>query len=213
MTTQYMYFKKLVPAALFLIALAVPAHAGGSLWTSQSGPETGMFADRRAHSVGDILTVVVQETSNQNATARTQTEKQSSMNAAIDRFLFSPSASGFGTHRGELPGIDMQGGSAFSGSGEVSNRQVATARVAVMVIDVLPNGNLVIEGAREVTFSRETQYAVLRGIVRREDVTAGNTVLSSNVADATVTFLSKGAMTDGQRKGWFTRFFERINPF
>ncbi len=184
-----------------------------SLWTRQTGPERGMVSDQRAGAVGDILTVVVQETSTQNATARTQTETQSSMNAAINRFLFSPSASSFGTHRGELPGLDMGGGTSYTGTGEVANRQVATARVAVTVIDVLPNGNLVIEGVREVSFSRETQYAILRGVVRQQDIAPGNTVLSSNIADAAVQFLSQGDMTDSQRKGWLTRFFDVVNPF
>jgi flagellar L-ring protein precursor FlgH len=95
----------------------------------------------------------------------------------------------------------------------VNNTQSLTARAAVLVTDVLPNGNLVIEGARQVTFSGETQYVVLRGIVRPDDVVTGNTVLSSNIADARVEFLSEGNLTDAQKRGWLSKLYEKLRPF
>ena len=79
--------------------------------------------------------------------------------------------------------------------------------------DVLPNGNLVIEGVRVVTFSGETQYVVLHGIVRSDDITAANTVLSSDVADARVEFVSEGSLTDAQKRGWLSKVYERLRPF
>jgi flagellar L-ring protein FlgH len=83
----------------------------------------------------------------------------------------------------------------------------------VRVIDVLPNRNLVIEGTRETSFGGETQTAVLRGVVRTEDVAANNTIFSYNVADATISYVSKGVVSDSQRKGWFTRIWDKITPF
>ena len=96
----------------------------------------------------------------------------------------------------------------------------AAAFVAVLLwaapgdpIDLLPNGNLVIEGSRLVSFSGEKQYAILRGVVRPEDIANGNSVLSSSIADARVEFISQGAISESQRKGWWTRFYDAINPF
>jgi flagellar L-ring protein precursor FlgH len=83
----------------------------------------------------------------------------------------------------------------------------------VRVIDVLPNQNLVIEGKRQTSFGGETQDIILRGIVRPADITANNTVFSYNVADATIKFSGKGAVSETQRKGWFTRVWEKLTPF
>ena len=79
--------------------------------------------------------------------------------------------------------------------------------------DVLPNGNLVIEGVRLVTFSGETQYVVLHGIIRPDDIASNNTVLSSNIAEAKVEFISQGALTDAEKLGWFSKLYEMLRPF
>ena len=78
---------------------------------------------------------------------------------------------------------------------------------------VLPNGNLLVEGTRESAFSGEQQTIVLRGAVRKDDVMSNNTVYSYNVADATIKFISKGTITDSQRKGWFHRLWDKLSPF
>ena len=83
----------------------------------------------------------------------------------------------------------------------------------VKVVDVLPNQQLVIEGTRQTSFAGESQDIVLRGTVRTDDIAANNTVFSYNVADAKITFVNKGAVTDSQRKGWFTKIWEVLTPF
>jgi len=83
----------------------------------------------------------------------------------------------------------------------------------VRVTDVLPNGNLVLEGRRSTSFAGETQEAVLRGVVRVEDIAPNNTLYSYNIADATIKYVSTGTLTDNTRKGWFTRVWEKITPF
>ena len=101
----------------------------------------------------------------------------------------------------------------FDGGGQINNSEQITARIAVRVIDVLPNGNLVLEGTRQTSFAGETQDAVLRGVVRADDVSASNTVFSYNVADASIKYLSKGTVTDAQKKGWFPRVWDKGSPF
>ena len=201
----------LVLAVLSLGALASSASANGSLWPTNNASERGMIADRKASRAGDIITIVV----NENAIAQSSQSKKStrdaSLNDSVQQFLFANSK--FGTHNGGLPGIQLGGTSTYSGGGDVSNSQSLSARAAVLVTDVLPNGNLVIEGARIVTFSGETQYVVLHGLVRIDDVTRDNTVTSSNIADARVEFYSEGQLTEAQKRGWFSKLYERLRPF
>ena len=79
--------------------------------------------------------------------------------------------------------------------------------------DVLPNGNFVIEGVRLVTFSGETQYIVLHGIIRPDDIGSDNTVNSTNIAEARVEVVSRAPSTDAEKQGWFSKLYEMLRPF
>lgn len=197
------------------LAAALPLASGSlaaqSLWkddTSQS-----MFADKRARAIGDIVTILVQENTSASKENGTKTSRSSGIDAAINTFLYSPAASGMLTHNGKLPAVNMASKTSFDGGGQVQNAERMTARIAVRVVDVLPNNNLVIEGRRQTKISGESTEAVLRGVVRVEDVSANNTVFSYNVADATIQYLSKGPVSDSQRKGWFTKVWDKVAPF
>lgn len=182
-----------------------------SLWTAPTNPERAMTADRKAGRVGDIVTVVVSETAATQSSQSKKSTKESSIDTGVTSFLFPGSR--LGTHNGVLPAASMTGKSDFSGGGQVANSQSLTARAAVLVADVLPNGNLVIEGARMVTFSGEKQYVVLHGIVRPEDITSLNTVASSNIADVRIEFISEGSLTDAQKKAWLVKLYDKLRPF
>ncbi len=200
-------------ATLLSLALlaAMPAAHSQSLW--QEGAARSMIADKRATSVGDILSILIQESNTANRNNSTKTAKASTIDASLQSFLFSPGASKFLTKGGQLPAMKTSAAQSFDGGGEINNTERITARIAVRVIDVLPNGNLVIEGSRKVSFSGETQDAVLRGIVRAEDVMANNTIYSHSIAEATIKYVSSGSISDNQKKGWFTRVWEKVTPF
>lgn len=168
-----------------------------------------MAADRRASRAGDIVTVVVSESANASSAQTKSANRDSSLEDAITRFIYS----GTGLHNGELPASSATGKSTYSGGGSVNNTQTLTARAAVLVTDVLPNGTLVIEGARRITFSGETQYVVLHGLVRPDDISSANTVVSSNIADAHVEFVTEGTLTDAQKRGWLSKLYEKLRPF
>ena len=199
-------------ATLFLSGASTDGYAE-SIWRKMGNNEKGMFADKRASRVGDILTVLVEESSRMVNSRRTKTEKKSAINNKVTQFLFSAAASGFGTHNGELPATNVSGDNTHEGGGEICNQQTVTGRISVIVIDTLPNGNLVVEGVRVVSYSGETQYMVLRGIVRIYDIEVDNTILSSEIADARVEFISEGSLTENQRKGWFVKINNLLNPF
>ena len=200
-------------AALALVAgllLAGPLSAD-SLW--QDSQSKSMCADKRAGKVGDIVTILVQENTTATKDNSTKTSKQSDIDAAIATFLYSPGASSLLTQKGALPAMKLSGKSDFTGGGSINNSQKIAASVAVRVIDTLPNGNLIVEGTRDSSFSGEQQTIILRGTIRPDDISANNTIFSFNIADATIKFISKGTITDSQRKGWFQRLWDKFSPF
>jgi flagellar L-ring protein FlgH len=193
------------------LALLGPVTYGQSLWTD--GVSKAMYSDKRASRVGDLITIVVQENTTASKNNATSTSKKASMDAAITTFLYSPAASGLLTQGGTLPALKYNSANTFDGGGTIKDSEQIIAQVTVRVVDVLPNGNMIVEGTRETAFSGEKQNIVLRGIVRPEDVAANNTVFSYNVADAKIHIVGKGAITDSQRKGWFTKIWDKISPF
>lgn len=190
-----------------------------SLWNKSTNTQRSIFAGKRAYAVGDLITIDVSESSSLAASQNSVRNRQSQIENAVNQFLFANSK--MGTHNGELPSTEIETKSSNQGGGSIANTQDLKGRVSVVVIDVLPNGNLVLEGARMVTFSGESYYAVLKGIVRQEDIGFGfkdglryrNIVSSQYIADAQIEFVSKGSLNDAQKESWYQRLAAILNPF
>ncbi len=198
-------------SALVLLTAALPL-AADSLWTGAGAREQGIATDIKAARVGDILTIVVAENLAQASSQSKTSNSASNMNQAITQFFYPPAVSGLGTVGGQLPGIKFGGTSDFKGGGDVSSTQSLTAHAAVLVTDVLPNGNLVIAGARRLVFSGETQNVILHGLVRPADIGSDNSIISSNIAEARIEFISEGSLTDAEKRGWLSRLYEKLRP-
>jgi flagellar L-ring protein precursor FlgH len=196
---------KLVLTALLLASGA----RADSLWTAGAQPPRSIVADRKAAAKGDILTIVVAESAVAQSSQSKKSNRDSTLDDSISRFIYS----GLGKHAGELPGLSLGGKASYAGGGDISNSQSVSARAAVLVTDVLPNGNLVVEGVRIVTFAGETQYVVLHGLVRPDDIARDNSVVSTNIADAKVEFYAEGALSDAQKRGWLAKVYEKLRPF
>jgi flagellar L-ring protein precursor FlgH len=229
MKAKFRFSSNALLGALILAAWPVQA---GSLWKDGVTDERGMFADKRARRVGDIVTIVVQETATLSNSARLKTDKDSKAGVEgvasnlINSFLnnLNPTKV-FSKQIAEnqpknvnltipsLPSLPVSGANEYTGGGEIKNTQTIATRAAVQIIDVLPNGNLVIEGIRQISFSKERQFASLRGIIRPYDIQPDNTVISSNVADARIDIVAEGVLTDAQKKGWLLRLNDKLNPF
>jgi flagellar L-ring protein precursor FlgH len=213
MSRLFSYLYNSTILAVVLLTLQFGTVAADSLWKEGSTVPVSIFADKKARAVGDILTILIQENNGTTRQNNTTTSKKASVDASISSFLYSPAASGLLTRAGTLPALKYSSGNDFNGGGQINNQETITARLSVRVIDVLPNGNLIIEGRRQTAFSGEKQDAILRGTVRADDVAANNTVFSYNIADASIQFISKGTITDSQNKGWFTRIWDKVSPF
>ena len=180
-----------------------------SLWTETS---ISPLADRRALAVGDLLSVIVQENNSATKNQTKKTQKESSIDASVSQFLFKPENMKFMTKGGMFPGMNASSKTDFNGGGQVQNSDSINSRFSVRVVDALPNGNLLIEGRRSTSFSGEGQTIVLRGTVRRVDVTAENTILSHQLADLNLRFDGSGSVNDSQKRGWFGKVWDKVNP-
>jgi flagellar L-ring protein precursor FlgH len=194
-----------------LLVLGLDAAQADSLWID--GLSRSMVSDKRAYAVGDILHILVQENTSASKNNNTKTSKKSDLDAKLMSFFYSPGASSLLTKKGQMPALKFGSSSSFDGGGKIDNSERIAARIAVVVVDTLPNGNLVVEGRRQTVIAGETQDIVLRGLVRPADINPNNTVYSYNVAEATIRLVSKGAVSDSQRKGWFHRLWDKVTPF
>lgn len=170
--------------------------ASGSLWVDGRNP----FLDRTARKEGDLITILISESSIASFSASTSTAKQDS-NSVTSNLLNSL----FG-----LLSKDPVTGSngKTSGSGTTSQNGTLRARLTAVVKSVMPNGNLVIEGTRIVTINKDSQTFRITGFVRRDDVAPDNTILSESIAQAEIAFEGKGQIADRQRKGVLTRLLD-----
>lgn len=199
----------LASVGVFMFVLSVNqamAESDGSLW-SEDRPQSFLFNDFKAARVGDVVTIRVVESSKGNKNASTKTEKDSSVSASISAFF------GMSTDKLSQASVGAETSEKHDGIGSTSRSSELTAFITAKVIDVLPNGNLMIDGRREVIVNNETQILSINGIVRPEDIGPSNTVLSTYIADAKITYTGSGVVSDKQRVGWFVRLMDILWPF
>ncbi|HEX4872794.1 MAG TPA: flagellar basal body L-ring protein FlgH [Nevskiaceae bacterium] len=161
------------------------------------------FEDRKARRVGDVLTVLLVE--------RTDAQKSvsSSLNRSSETRIDNPTLFGRPLTRGGTPLFDfgLGGSSEFSGGGDAAQSNKLQGSVSVLVEQVLPNGHLVIAGAKELELNQGRETVQLRGVVRPADIRADNSITSDRVANAEIRYSGEGSLSAANRAGWLTRFF------
>ena len=182
----------------------------GSLWEPDNG-RAFMFEDRRASRIGDIVIVQIVEQHSGSKTANTKSDRSASLGASAGGSFFDIFEV-FGDFR-RLFNADVSSSNEFEGDGSTSREDSLTGTIAAQVVEVLPNGDLRIKGKRQVKVNSETQTMRIKGIVRRIDLDTQNTVLSSAVANADISYTGLGAVDDVQTPGWAVRIFNWITPF
>jgi flagellar L-ring protein precursor FlgH len=183
----------------------------GSLFNEQEAQY--LFADNRARRVGDIVTVKVVESSTGTNTANTTANRDSSTEVTVSSLFGRTAMPVTGGLIGNDPLFATETSREFKGDGTTTRRNTITATVAARVINVMSDGLLQIEGARETKVNNETQYLVVSGLIRSRDVAADNSILSTQIADAQIAYYGKGVVSDKQRPGWFTRLMDNVWPF
>jgi len=175
----------------------------------RAGYEAALFDDMKAHRVGDILTVLLVEKTNASKKASTSTKKDNDFDIKNPTVLGNLAGFANSTLANQL-----NAQRDFSGTGDTSQSNSLNGDVTVVVEDVLPNGNLRISGQKVVTINQGNEYVRLEGFVRPLDINTDNTVLSTKIANAKVSYSGSGALADANSMGWLSRFFNSpIWPF
>lgn len=185
-------------ATIGLLAAQNPYVRGGST--------IGVVNDPRARNVGDILTVVVQEQQSVKNEDKVERRNDTSLAARLESFSLSDKTFKSNT----LPRIDIRKEQDFNGEAKQNSTSDVRASIAVIVVDVQPNGNLVVAGTRSVTVNDETRTLRVSGIVRQLDITSGNTVGSAQVADARISITGEGANTRQVTRGPVGQLFDTL---
>ncbi len=173
-----------------------------------------IYQDRRARGVGDIVMVKIVETSSGTKKAETKTERTSSVTGDLT-YLFGIEKSLEDKNSNFSAANALKGGltNDFDGKGETTRDSKVTATISARVVDRSLDGNLVIRGFREIRVNSETQYIILSGIIRPQDIGTDNSVLSSSIADARIEYTGNGVLTDKQQPGWLARALDVVWPF
>jgi flagellar L-ring protein precursor FlgH len=177
----------------------------GAIYQANSGRP--LFEDRRARYVGDTITVNITESTSASAQSNNKLDKAGTSKASVSALSGLPGKS--------LLGLNLDAGSAttFSGKGEAANKNAFSGSITVTVIDVMPNGNLLVSGEKQLAIGHEQEFVRISGIINPSFVTAFNTVPSSQIADARIEYKSAGQISESQIMGWLARFFLNVMPF
>lgn len=183
----------------------------GSLWSP--GWSDPLYSDVKARNVGDIVTISIVESAKASKNATTKTGRESGLEASWSG-LFDAMAGHYsinGQEIGTSHKIDLANN--FDGKGETTRSSYMSAYITARVIHVLPNGNLIIQGSRQVQVNNENQFIYIQGIIRPEDISSSNMILSTYIAEARIELNGQGPVSDKQSPGWLGRIVDWVWPF
>lgn len=197
------------------VTVPPPQKAEGALWSGADG--ISLYTDRRAHRVGDVVVVRIEENPEAELSANTKAKRSSNLSNKLKFFgLMKQIANNHPTFP-QNPGSDELIKSVFEsdfdGQGTSDRDGHVNAYISAMVVQVLPNGNLVISGRRQISVNHETQYILVSGVVRPEDINTNNEISSTFVADARIVYSGVGVLADKQKPGWLGRAIDHVWPF
>lgn len=167
-----------------------------------------LFEDARPRNVGDILTILVSENVNATKNSGANASRTSSSTLSFDAV---PRL--FGGLFGTSQNANMSGANSLKASGGASAANTFNGTITVTVLEVLPNGNLLVSGEKQMEINQGTEFIRFSGVVNPRTITAANAVPSTQVADARIEYTAKGYIDDAQNMGWLQRFFLSVAPF
>lgn len=173
----------------------------------QAGHSRPLFEDRRARYVGDTITVLITENTSASMKSNAEAQRAGSISASVDPMK--------GVLGNTFEGMSLGATSAnnFSGKGNSANNNVFTGTMTATVIEVMPNGNLLISGEKQLGIGAQTEYIRVSGVVNPSTISIANDVPSSKIADARIEYKSAGYISEAQVIGWLARFFLSVLPF
>lgn len=185
-------------------------YSHGSIW--QAGT-AGLTEDFKARRRGDIITILIVENASASKAAKTDTSRASAVSAGIPNLMGLEAGTLKNTFGDLSKLINASVDSTYAGAGSTSRQETLNATISAKVIEVLPNGNLLIEGRRNVRVNNEDQIIVVEGTVRPADIGPDNIISSGLVADARISYTGKGIISDRQSPGWLMNIIDKVWPF
>lgn len=181
--------------------MPVPQRTAGSLYQDAYG--MSLFDDRKAHFVGDVITVTLSEKTVSKKSSGVAVKKNSSadMNAGTLLGATNPSYKGLSLEN------SIAHNRTFSGDADADQSNSLEGNITVTVAEILPNGNLIVRGEKWITLNRGDEFIRISGIIRPDDIAPDNTVVSTRLANAKISYSGTGSLADSQTMGWFSRFF------
>ncbi|EMT5434886.1 MULTISPECIES: flagellar basal body L-ring protein FlgH [Stenotrophomonas] len=175
-----------------------------------AGPTLQLYSDRRARDVGDLLTITLLENTTAQTSANTATNKESNLSLGTPSILGAPVTLG----GKDILSATAKGARDFTGKGNSAQSNRLQGNVTVTVVQRLPNGNLVVQGQKNLRLNQGDELVQVQGIVRPGDIGADNTVPSSRVAEARIVYGGRGPVAQSNAMGWLSRFFNSgLTPF
>ncbi len=184
--------------------------ASGSLWNNAGST---MFTDPKARAVGDLITVLVEESASATRSLGTKKSKSSSRKTGLTAALGLESTMLPQNNINPSAAVDISDSKNFDGSGSTTNSDKLSASVTAVVTKVYPNGNMRIMGRRQVTINHQPQALTFTGVIRSLDIAPDNTVTSAKVAQAVVSYGSGGELATVAHEGWLAQSLDRVWPF
>jgi len=207
---------KIIPPSPRHIPKVTPKPPEGAIFDANAHSNM-LVSDFRARNIGDVLTILIEENLKASKDVKTKTDRKSDYNLGLTGILGLQFEESMQPHfDGTVNATKAIGGNVqdkFSGSGATSNGTMLAGTVSARVVQVLPGGNLLIEGSRELNVNNETQYIILTGIVRPKDISRDNTVSSTKIADARLSYTGAGQLSEKQHEGWMQRILGIVAPF
>ncbi len=173
----------------------------------QSSFSRPLFEDRRARFIGDVITVNLVEQTAASKKSSATAERNASLSASITALAKLPLKG--------LNSLDATASDAskFGGKGDAAANNAFTGTITTTVIEVLPNGNLLVSGEKQIAINQGNEFIRFSGVVNPVNVTGSNTVQSTQVADARIEYRANGYIDETERMGWLQRFFMTALPF
>jgi flagellar L-ring protein precursor FlgH len=181
-----------------------------SLWRNGS---RSFFKDQRAHQIGDLLTVTVNITDQANFNNETQRDRTSKEDSGITDFIGAKTLGAGAQMVLPVRVLTADGTSQFDGKGSVQRKEALQTNVAAVVTQVLPNGNLVVEGKQEIRVNFEMRELIVAGVVRPEDIQSDNTIDSTKIAQARISYGGRGQISDFQQPPYGQQVMDVLLPF
>ena len=197
--------RHLILSILLITGLLTAIPAGATSLFDEDGCD--LFTSDRAAELGDLVTVVISESIAASNRASTETDKKLNTDGQLSVSGFLEWVAGLPDVISPVEDITFTPSESFEGEGRVNTAGTFTTRVTAIVVDILPNGNMIIEGTREITISEDTAELTIRGIIDPSDITADNTVTSNEIAEMEILYEGDGIIADRQHDGILSRIF------